>query len=89
MAGPRTRIGLWRPQVGLAGGHGGVHVHFALQIDDADFDEGVERLRLKGYESEIISFDEDRRGRALYVTAPDANVVEFGTWNVGKHLSSG
>ena len=30
MAGERTRIGLWRPQVGLAGGRGGVHVHFAL-----------------------------------------------------------
>ena len=27
MAGERTRIGLWRPPVGLAQGRGGVHVH--------------------------------------------------------------
>ena len=27
MAGDRTRIGLWRPQVGLFGGRGGIHVH--------------------------------------------------------------
>ena len=27
MAGDRTRIGLWRPQIGLGGGRGGVHVH--------------------------------------------------------------
>jgi catechol 2,3-dioxygenase-like lactoylglutathione lyase family enzyme len=32
MAGDRTRIGLWRPQVGLAGGRGGLHVHFAMKI---------------------------------------------------------
>ncbi len=34
MAGDRTRIGLWRPQVGLAGGRGGVHVHFAMHIGE-------------------------------------------------------
>ncbi|HEV2036437.1 MAG TPA: VOC family protein [Candidatus Dormibacteraeota bacterium] len=27
MAGDRTRIGLWRPQIGLGGGRGGVHVN--------------------------------------------------------------
>jgi catechol-2,3-dioxygenase len=85
MAGTNTRIGLWRPQVGRAGGRGGLHVHYALQIADADFDDAVERLRLKGYEPEIVSFDDDR-GRALYVTDPDANVVEFWTWNVAEHL---
>jgi catechol-2,3-dioxygenase len=87
MAGTQTRIGLWRPQVGLAGGRGGVHVHYALQIDEGDFDGAVERLRLVGYEPEIVSFDDDRRGRALYVTDPDGNVVEFWTWNVAEHLS--
>ena len=30
MAGRQTRIGLWRPQVGIAGGRGGVHVHYAM-----------------------------------------------------------
>ena len=38
MAGDRTRIGLWRPQVGLQGSRGGVHVHFALHIAEADYD---------------------------------------------------
>src|SRR4029453_3981264 len=37
MAGDRTRIGLWRPQVGLAGGRGGLHVHFAMHITEADY----------------------------------------------------
>src|ERR687888_5094 len=32
MAGDRTRIGLWTPQVGIAQGRGGVHVHYALHI---------------------------------------------------------
>lgn len=87
MAGTNTRIGLWKPQVGLAGGRGGLHVHYALHIADGDFDDAVRRLRLAGYEPEIVSFDEDRRGRALYVTDPDANVVEFWTWDVAEHLS--
>jgi predicted enzyme related to lactoylglutathione lyase len=55
MAGARTRLGLWRPQVGLAGGRGGIHVHYALQIDEGDFDDAVERLRLAGYEPERLS----------------------------------
>jgi hypothetical protein len=44
MAGERTRIGLWRPQVGLAGGRGGLHVHFAMQIAEEDFDAAVALL---------------------------------------------
>ena len=89
MAGALTRIGLWRPQVGIAKGRGGVHVHYALNIDDADFDAAAERLRSKGYETEVVVFDDDDRGRALYVTDPDGNVVEFWTWHVRGHLSSG
>ncbi len=84
MAGERTRIGLWRPQVGLAGGRGGVHVHFAMHIEDADYDAAVERLRERGAEVEEISFE--GAGRAAYVTDPDAHVVELWTWNVGEHL---
>ena len=48
MAGDRTRIGLWRPQVGLFGGRGGLHVHFAMQIADRDFDAAVERGAREG-----------------------------------------
>jgi hypothetical protein len=36
-AGTQTRIGLWAPQVGIADGRGGVHVHYALHIDEADY----------------------------------------------------
>ncbi len=84
MAGGRTRIGLWRPQVGLAGGRGGVHVHFAMHIEEADYDAAVERLRGLGAEVEEIAFA--GAGRAAYVTDPDGNVVELWTWDVGEHL---
>ena len=38
MAGERTRIGLWRPQVGLAHGRGGVHVHYAMHLAEEHYD---------------------------------------------------
>ena len=56
MAGTQTRIGLWRPRVRITKGRGGVHVHFALHIADADFDAAVERLRSHGYEPEVVRF---------------------------------
>ena len=87
MAGEQTRIGLWRPQVGLAGGRGGVHVHFALRIADDDYDRAVRLLRERGAEVEEVSFGDDYdRSRAAYVTDPDGNVVELWTWDVARHL---
>ena len=85
MAGERTRIGLWRPQVGLAGGRGGLHVHFAMKIAEEDYDAAVAALRERGQEVEEITFT-DGRGRAAYVDDPDGNVVELWTWDVGRHL---
>lgn len=85
MAGERTRIGLWRPQVGLAGGRGGVHVHYALHIAEDDYETAVQRLRVHGREVEEVRFS-DGRGRAAYVDDPDGNVVELWTWDVGEHL---
>jgi catechol 2,3-dioxygenase-like lactoylglutathione lyase family enzyme len=84
MAGDRTRIGLWRPQVGLAGGRGGIHVHFAMHIEEADYEAAVSLLRERGEAVEEIAFD--GAGRAAYVTDPDGNVVELWTWDVGEHL---
>ena len=84
MAGDRTRIGLWRPQVGLHGGRGGLHVHFAMHIADDDFDAAVERLEGKGYEVKQTHFD--GAGRSAYVDDPDGNVVELWTWDVAGHL---
>src|SRR5215210_8654462 len=84
MAGDRTRIGLWTPQVGLAGGRGGLHVHYAMHIAEADYDSAVELLRERGEEVEELAFD--GAGRAAYVTDPDGNVVELWTWDVSEHL---
>jgi catechol 2,3-dioxygenase-like lactoylglutathione lyase family enzyme len=86
MAGERTRIGLWRPQVGLAGSRGGAHVHFAMNIAEDDYDAAVARLRSRGQEVEEIAFD--GAGRAAYVNDPDCNVVELWTWDVSEHLRS-
>src|SRR5215470_5574413 len=74
MAGDRTRIGLWRPQIGLAGGRGGAHVHFAMKIAEEDFDQAVETLRSRGEDVEVIAFG-TTHGRAAYVSDPDGNVV--------------
>ena len=38
MAGDRTRIGLWKPQVGLFGSRGGVHVHWYNHIPEPEND---------------------------------------------------
>jgi catechol 2,3-dioxygenase-like lactoylglutathione lyase family enzyme len=84
MAGERTRIGLWKPQVGLAGGRGGVHVHFALHIAEDDYDAAVARLRSRGMSVEEIAFE--GAGRSVYVDDPDGNVVELWTWDVSGHL---
>jgi catechol 2,3-dioxygenase-like lactoylglutathione lyase family enzyme len=84
MVGTRTRLGLWRPQVGIAGGRGGLHVHYALHLDDPAYEEAVARLRSYGYEPEEHAFDD--RGRAAYVDDPDGNVVELWTWDVADHL---
>ena len=89
MAGERTRIGLWRPQVGLAGGRGGVHVHYAMHLDEGAYDAAVARLRERGYEPQEESFQKYDRSRAAFVTDPDGNVVELWTWDVSRHLSRG
>lgn len=76
-----TRIGLWRPQVGTAGGRGGVHVHYALQIEEEDYAAIVERLRGHGLE---VTEDDFGHSRAVYVTDPDGNVVEFWSGDMGR-----
>jgi len=77
--GGRSRIGLWTPQVGIAGGKGGSHVHYAMHVDEADYDSVVERLRDAGLEPHEEQFEENGT-RAMYVTDPDGHVVELWTW---------
>ena len=84
MAGERTRIGLWKPQVGLFGSRGGLHVHFALHIAESDYDAAIERLRSLGQEVEETEFE--GAGRAAYLNDPDGNLVELWTWDVANHL---
>src|SRR5438046_9390348 len=66
MAGDRTRIGLWRPQIGLGGGRGGVHVHYAMHLLASEYDNAVARLGEAGHE--VLDHDHSgygqRRGRA-------------------------
>jgi catechol-2,3-dioxygenase len=76
-----TRIGLWKPQVGVAGGRGGIHVHYALQIADEDYEATVERLRSCGLE---VFEDDFGDSLAAYVTDPDGNVVEFWTGDLSE-----
>jgi len=71
--------------VGLAGGRGGLHVHFAMKIAEEDYDAAVRALRERGQEVEEMTFT-DGRGRAAYIDDPDGNVVELWTWDVGEHL---
>jgi len=85
MAGERTRIGLWRPQVGLHGGRGGIHVHFAMHIAAERYDAAVAHLRGQG--QQVVEQAFNNRGRAAYVDDPDGNVVELWTWDVGEHLT--
>ncbi|MEA2288270.1 MAG: hypothetical protein QOD55_267 [Solirubrobacteraceae bacterium] len=86
MAGDRTRIGLWRPQVGLAGGRGGVHVHYAMHVPREGYDAAAAALRERGQQVEEHAFPNYEDSRAMYVTDPDGNVVELWTYDVANHL---
>src|SRR4030088_608120 len=64
MAGTRTRIGLWLPQVGLARGRGGIHVHFAMHLPDDAYEAAVGRLRAHGLTVEEHRFPRYEDSRA-------------------------
>jgi catechol 2,3-dioxygenase-like lactoylglutathione lyase family enzyme len=87
MAGDRTRIGLWRPQVGLAGGRGGLHVHFAMHLAPEDYEAAVTPLRERPEFLQETRFPGADDSRAAYLRDPDGNVVELWTWDVGRHLA--
>ena len=86
LVGSTARLGLWTPQVGLAGGRGGVHVHFAFQLERERLDPLADRLRASGVEVEgPIQLGADR---AIYVTDPDGNVVEFWTQDMSRYCAA-
>jgi catechol 2,3-dioxygenase-like lactoylglutathione lyase family enzyme len=83
LIGDSARLGLWTPQTGLAGGRGGAHVHFAFAISETDLDALHDRLLATGAETEgPIQLGP---GRAIYVTDPDGNVVEFWTQDMAAY----
>ena len=85
LIGDSARLGIWTPQVGLAGGRGGTHVHFAFQIGRELLDSLLDRLRSRGVEVEgPIELGADR---AIYVTDPDGNVVEFWTQDMSEYCA--
>lgn len=75
LVGETARLGLWTPQTGLAGGRGGAHVHFAFHVEDPEIDRLLDRIGAAG--AEVEGPIQLGPGRALYVTDPDGNVVEF------------
>lgn len=83
LIGDSARLGLWTPQTGLAGGRGGAHVHFAFSIADADLDTLHDRLATAG--AEIEGPIQLGPGRAIYVTDPDGNVVEFWSQDMAEY----
>jgi catechol 2,3-dioxygenase-like lactoylglutathione lyase family enzyme len=75
LVGDTARLGLWTEQVGLAGGRGGAHVHYAFHTEDAEIDDLKRRVEEAG--AEVEGPIQLGPGRAIYVTDPDGNVVEF------------
>ncbi len=75
LIGDTARLGLWTEQVGLAGGRGGAHVHYAFSVSDSDIDPL--KARIEGAGAEVEGPIQLGPGRAIYVTDPDGNVVEF------------
>jgi catechol-2,3-dioxygenase len=59
----------------LAGGRGGAHVHFAFHVPDDEVDRIHARLADAG--ADVEGPIQLGPGRAVYVTDPDGNVVEF------------
>jgi catechol-2,3-dioxygenase len=83
LVGDSARLGLWTHQVGLAGGRGGAHVHFAFHLGRRELDPLLERVRAAGVDVEgPVQLGADR---AIYLTDPDGNVVEFWTQDMAEY----
>jgi catechol 2,3-dioxygenase-like lactoylglutathione lyase family enzyme len=83
LVGDTARLGLWTEQVGLAGGRGGAHVHYAFHTEDAEIDALKRRVEEAG--AEVEGPIQLGPGRAIYVTDPDGNVVEFWSQDMASY----
>lgn len=91
-AGDQTRIGLWKPQVGIAGSRGGAHVHFAMTVAEDDYDDVVAQVRASGEQVDEVYFGDDPTApgqRSAYVTDPNGHVVEFWTRVIARQSAAG
>ncbi len=92
LSGDRTRIGLWKPTIGIAGSRGGVHLHFAMTVAEEDYVAVVDHVRAHGEHVDEVYFGDDPTApgqRSAYVTDPDGNVVEFWTRDVATQDAAG
>ena len=86
LVGDSARLGLWTPQTGLAGGRGGSHVHFAFHVSEENLEALIARFAERGVATEgPIQLGP---GRAVYVTDPDGNVVEFWTQDMADYCGT-
>jgi predicted enzyme related to lactoylglutathione lyase len=85
LVGDAARLGIWTEQVGLAGGRGGVHVHYAFNLADDQIDPLKERIEAAG--AEVEGPIQLGPGRAIYVTDPDGNVVEFWSQDMAQYTA--
>ncbi len=83
LIGDSARLGLWTEQVGLAGGRGGSHVHYAFNVDDQEIDGMKARIERAG--TEVEGPIQLGPGRAIYVMDPDGNVVEFWSQDMAEY----
>lgn len=91
-SGDQTRIGLWKPQLGIAGSRGGVQVHLAMTVAEVDHDVVVAQVRRRGVHVDDVYFGEDPAApgqRSAHVTDPDGHVMEFWTRNVATQVAAG
>jgi catechol 2,3-dioxygenase-like lactoylglutathione lyase family enzyme len=85
LVGETARLGLWTEQLGLAGGRGGAHVHYAFNVPDGEIERIKDRIEAAG--AEIEGPIQLGPGRAIYVTDPDGNVVEFWSQNMAEYTA--
>jgi catechol-2,3-dioxygenase len=85
LVGATARLGLWTEQVGLAGGRGGAHVHYAFNVPDGEIDHLKQRIEEAG--AAVEGPIQLGPGRAIYVTDPDGNVVEFWSQDMAAYAA--
>jgi catechol 2,3-dioxygenase-like lactoylglutathione lyase family enzyme len=85
LVGETARLGLWTEQVGLAGGRGGAHVHYAFSVPDTEVDRIKERIEAAG--AAVEGPIQLGPGRAIYITDPDGNVVEFWSQDMADYAA--